>query len=330
MLYGTGNQMNTVQGYTNYPNAYSTYNGNQDSFAATSPFKRGMFFVQGQRKRMNIVAILLSLFVPWLLFCFVDAVLSFSIHYKQPYFAYILVLLSFLVVVGLSSIFAASAVTKKFSDPTYQPSWYIFIAVTSALAFTLGLFGGEWNYGTHMLPYYDLLNLARYTDIDTNMYLGQQLMDAGQIEFKTGTALDLGRSMGFKNHDVYCVAPIMTKGGGAPSVDFWAVGKNCCSGVSADFHCKGFSDPTASGVIRLMRDADRPFYRLAVQQAEATYKMTANHPLFFEWVHSATEATDTFRHNGYINYILGISAYFLLQGFLTAVTALAFSKLVHA
>merc|ERR1719506_167791 len=155
------------------------------------------------------------------------------------------------------------------------------------------------------------MNLAHYHDVDTNVYLGQQLMDAGQVDFKKGTALDLGRSMGFKNHDIYCVAPIVTKGSGAQSVDFWAVGKNCCSGVAADFHCSGFSDPKATGVIRNMHDEDRAFYRLAVQQAEATYKITASHPLFFEWVHSAQEAIDHFWHKGLTTYLLWICSYFV-------------------
>jgi len=324
---GTGNPVNASKGYSGI-----AYDGKRDPFAAAAQPNRG-FFMQGQRKRMNIVAVLLSLFVPWLLFCFVDAVLSFSIHYRQPLLAYILVVLAFLGVVGTSSIFAAQAVKKKLTDPTYQPSWYIFIAVTALFAFCFGLFAGGYNFETNMQRYYSLENLAQYQDIDTNAYLGQQLMDAGRINFKPGTTLDLGRSMGFKNHDIYCVAPIKSKAGAGDSasamssVDFWAVGKNCCSGVSADFHCAGFSDPSALGVIRSMHDEDRAFYRLAVQQAEATYKMTANHPLFFEWVHDADEATNHLATKGYTNYMLCIVSYFMLQGFVTAVVALAFSKL---
>merc|ERR1719235_1053110 len=178
-----------------------------------------------------------------------------------------------------------------------------------------------------MKPYDDLTHMASYKDVNTNDDLGQQLMDAGQIQFAKGTVLDLSRSMGFKNHDIYCVSPIVTKGSPHQplSVDFWAVGKNCCSGVSADFHCSGFSDPQNTGVIRLMHDEDRPFYRLAVQQAEATYHLTASHPLFFQWVRDADQATNDYAHRGYYNYFLFIAADFLLQIFLTAVTALAFA-----
>lgn len=289
-------------------------------------------FAKAQRKRLNIVALLIALFAPWLLFCLVDAVLSFGMHFTQPTIAYAVVVLAFLGGVGLPALLAANAMKRKLTDPTYQPSWYLFLAGACFLAFVVALVAGQSNYTTTMQKYYNLEHLSHYQDIDTNDYVGQQLMDAGRIEFKEGTALDLGRSMGFKNNDIYCVSPIVTssKGSGQPaSVDFWAIGKNCCSGVSADFHCPGFSDPQARGVIRLMHDEDRPFYRLAVQQAEATYKITATHPLFFEWVHNTEDATNEFAQRGRVNYFLGICAYFLFQAFITAVTTISFSKLMH-
>lgn len=318
----------TVKGYPGY---MTTYNGQKDAFSAR-PMNQGMFFMSGQRRRMNVVAVLISLFLPWLLFCATSGLVTSLLHYKYPGFAWLLVFVLFLAVVCSSGYLASKARIQRSTEASYQPSWYIFIFATCLVAFVLGVVAGEWNFTSHMEPYYNLKSLAEYKDINTNDYVGQQLMDAGSIDFKKGTVLDLGRSMGFKNHDTYCVAPIITGGGaaGAQSVDFWAVGKNCCSGVSADFHCSGFSDPQNTGVIRLMHDEDRPFYRLAVQQAEATYHLTASHPLFFQWVRNADEATNNYAHQGYYNYFLFIAAYFLLQIFLTAVSALAFAKLIHA
>jgi hypothetical protein len=317
---------NAMKGYSSM---YTGCNASRDQVAMAQQYG----FVKGQRRRMNIISILISLFVPWLLFCFVCAILSFSVHFTQPTVAFAMVILAFLIVVGSTSMLAANAMKRKLTDPMYEPSWFLFLAGTCFLAFFLAYTAGQWNYSNNMHKYYNLLHLPHYQDVDTNSFLGQQLMDAGRIEFKNGTALDLGRSMGFKNHDVYCVSPIITKGAPASSqplsVDFWAVGKNCCSGVQADFHCDGFSDPNARGVIRLMHDADRPFYRLAVQQAEATYKMTATHPLFFEWVHSAEEATNQFAQIGRVNYFLGICSHFLLQAFLTVTTTLLFSKTIN-
>lgn len=304
--------------------------GNRNPFSESTPFQRGLYFAKGQRRRMNVVAILIALFLPSAIFSFVYGVLSFWIHYHQAYLAYTLVALA-AGVCFLAVFFAMRALENKVFEATYQPSWYFFIAITSVLALFLAAATGETNFIQYVQPYYNYENLASYQDIDTNAYLGQQLMDAGRIEFKQGTSLNVGRSMGFKSHDIYCVAPIMTKGSAdsALSVDFWAVGKNCCSGVAADFHCSGFNDPHATGVIRMMQDADRPFYRLAVQQAEATYHMTATHPLFFQWVHSSEEAVNEFWQKGFRNYLLWTCSFFMLQAFLTAATTLAFSKLIH-
>eukprot|EP00438_Fugacium_kawagutii_P029114 Skav233711 [mRNA] locus=scaffold2120:100002:105477:+ [translate_table: standard] len=110
---------------------------------------------------------------------------------------------------------------------------------------------------------------------------GQQLMDAGRVYFEDGTGLDTSKSMAFRNLDRYCVAPIV----------FGQVGVNCCSGTTADFRCGEFDNPKARSGLRLMRqmpraggletasermtvtlnqgEDQRPFFRLAVQQAEA-------------------------------------------------------------
>ncbi len=94
-----------------------------------------------------------------------------------------------------------------------------------------------------------------------------------QVYFADNTRLDTSRSMGFKNLDLYCVAPIVNGNSALESYDFWAIGLNCCSGVSSDFRCGEWNNPHARSGLRLMRDDQRPFFRLAVQQAAAAHKL---------------------------------------------------------
>jgi|Transcript_99895 hypothetical protein len=303
-----------------------------------SVFSDPRFFSRTSRKSLNIVGIIIALMLPWLVFTATFALTSFWMRFTRPVLAYSLLGIVFAGFVLAPMILMANGAKKKIADPqSYQPTWYIFLSICCLLAFIFGYLVGEHNYRGFMHPYYSLMHLAHYSNVDTNVAVGQQIMDAGRVTFKNTTALDLGHSMGFKNSDVFCVAPIITKASldgrsitELPSVDFWAVGTNCCSGVQADFHCKGFADPNANGAIRLMGDqeAARALYRLAVQQAEATYKLTATHPLFFEWVHDAEESTWEFAQDGYIGFISAICTYFVVQIFFTIVAMLAFSKMV--
>merc|ERR1711866_4659 len=111
---------------------------------------------------------------------------------------------------------------------------------------------------------------------------------------------------------MFCVAPI-TRGTNNETLlhyDFWAVGVGCCSGLKPDFHCKNFNNPHAKGGLRLMRDDERAFYRLAVQQAEAAYNIKAVHPLFFEWVQDPIDEMAQLEEFGMRNFHMGACAAF--------------------
>jgi hypothetical protein len=320
----------SAHGHGGAHHTYGTSHGPFSKFHTPNEF----FVNRGQRKRLDLVTLLIALFAPWTLFTFVVAVLSFEFHYYAPYMTYLVIILTFLFAVCIPGFLALQAMKRKYTSPaTYQPNLYFFLFVACVLAYFVGITAGEGNYLSSMYKYYSLTHLTTYDDIDTTFDFGQQYMDAGVLKFKQGTLLDTTRSMGFKNTDMYCVAPIVTKSNPnnnkSLSYDFWAVGKGCCSGYQPDFHCPGFNDRVASGGIRLMHDEDRPFYRLAVQQAEAMYKISAIHPLFVEWVHDTDEAINAFAQSGYSYFILAIATYFLWQSFLVVCTSLILSKYMH-
>lgn len=296
-------------------------------------------FMRGRRKRMNILAVLLCLFVPWIVFSIVYAVMSFSWHYQQPWLCYTIVAGAFLVVVGTLGFASFSMKKKRAGDPNREPTWAIFLAITTFVAWGAGVVAGDCNFYKNLQPFYDIMNLNMYPSVDPSRMRGQQLMDAGRIMFTEGTQLDLGRSIGFRNMDLYCVAPIaktefVSTASGGPvngtnldTYDFWAVGTNCCSGNAADFHCGEFNNPRARGGLRLMRDDQRAFYRLAVQQAEAAYGIKASHPLFFIWMQDPMHEVGAYQDNGLKYYMLGMFSHFSFQLFLVISASLAFSRL---
>mmetsp|Transcript_17174 Transcript_17174/g.53796 ORF Transcript_17174/g.53796 Transcript_17174/m.53796 type:complete len:337 (-) Transcript_17174:197-1207(-) len=281
------------------------------------------------RRRMNAVAMALALFVPWTLFCAVFAVMSFSLHYQRPQLAYLLVGLAFFLVIVLGLCAVDAARSKAASSPMRETTWYAFMFATSLLAWSLAVVLGGVNFFRSMQPFYDIRNLNVYASVDPVRMRGQQLMDAGRLVFTPGSRLDIGRSMGFRNLDTYCVAPVTLAGGSsnvseAPSsFDFWAVGLNCCSGSGPDFHCGEFNNPKAHAGLRLMREDQRPFFRLAVQQAEAAYNIKALHPLFLHWMQDPLTELNAYQEDGFSYFLLAIFSHFSLQLFLAIAGALA-------
>lgn len=292
------------------------------------------FFQASQRQRMDLVSLFQCLFLPWALFCFIYAVMSFQLHYARPWLCYLLCLLG-LLPVAVSGVMALHTVWQKLrpDKQIHEPKWFVFLFITMVVAWILGMVLGRLNFWTNMDPYYNYQNLNQYRSVSPATMRGQQLMDAGRVHFTNASRLDLRRSMGFRNLDVYCVAPVSIQGAASgtllplASYDFWAVGLGCCSGNTADFHCGDYLNPKAHGGLRLLKDQDREFFRLAVRQAESAYNIKASHPLFFYWSEDPTSEMDTFKDEGYKFYLIGMLVHFAWQLLSVCLAAAGFSKL---
>lgn len=296
------------------------------------PPSQGMFGLGGikgalrnRRRRMNVAPLFLCVLVPWALFSVVYAFLSFSIHYDQPALC-TLVVLGAAVLVAVAGLLAFSPTGRWLANAEREPTWLIFLCASMFLALVGAYILGTENYGKNMLKYYSMMNLNNYTNVSPASVSGEQVMDAGVIEFAEGSHLDFAKSMGFKDNTIYCVAPVTIGGTPLASYDFWVVGEDCCSSSGADYRCENYNSPHANGGLRLMTDKDRAFYRLAVQQAEATYGIQAAHPLFFKWTVDAPGTVEAWKQTGRSEFLVWMLSYAAFQAFLVAVAALTFAK----
>lgn len=283
-------------------------------------------YYNGQRRRMNMCAIVQNIFAPWLLFSLVYAVMSFRFRYNYPWFAFTVVLLCLLIVVPCA-YWAIQAYKEKKQGYDSNPKWFIFLLITMLLAWCLSAGFGELNYVENMRQFYDIDVLSFYKNVDPSQASGSSLLDIGQASFVPGTHLNLPHSMGFKDKDIYCVVPIVNGTIPLASYDFWAVGKNCCSGKAADFHCNDYANPLSHGAVRLMDDSQRVYYRLAVQQAMAEYGIKAAHPLFFHWVQDPDAVVSAKWWTGLQWYLLGVVAHLAFSLVCVGVAVLGFSKM---
>jgi len=293
-------------------------------------------FVRRQRQRMNFVAVMQSVFVPWILFCLVFGVTSFYLHFSMPTLCWFLVGLASVFVLGIFAMAGPSFLAKVRHNDTLEPTWLIFLSITTLVAVVLGVVFGNMVYTDFMQRYYEYLNLNDYRSVDVSKMQGEQLMDGARMTFTKNTTLDLRKAMGFKNVNMYCVVPITVADANGTGVrselanyDFWAVGLNCCSDDNTDFHCGEYNNPKARGALRLLETDDRPFYRLAVQQAEEVYHVKAAHPLFLYWTEDPVQEMESWREDGYKLFYVGMILHLLFQLLLVALGVLGFRKMGH-
>eukprot|EP00933_Yihiella_yeosuensis_P069595 TRINITY_DN762_c0_g3_i1.p1 TRINITY_DN762_c0_g3~~TRINITY_DN762_c0_g3_i1.p1 ORF type:complete len:299 (-),score=74.61 TRINITY_DN762_c0_g3_i1:183-1079(-) len=294
------------------------YGGAGGEVGARAP---NVTFLPGKRRRLNFVAILANTFGPWLAFVACFYAISGELHYYRPNLAYAIVIACQL------GVFVSAGMAYHMKYREREPSWLMYFTIALQIAVAVGVIIGESAFALTAQAAIDLGNLNAYPNIDPAKDKGQQVMDAGQIYFRTGTGLDLDKSMSFKNFDEYCVAPIVNGDDQLASYDFWAVGINCCKGGT--FNCGEFNNPHARAGLRLMRDDQRPFFRLAVQQAEAAYNVKATHPLFFNWMQDPLAEIGNLKAKGETARRIGILAYFLFNLFCVAFATVFFSKLGH-
>lgn len=279
-------------------------------------------FAPHSRQRINIRGVCANIFLPWLLFVFLYAQLIFSFHYLQPMATWILVFLGFC----LSAVTWIMAWRAKQRDR--EVMWYQYSALMFFLSTTLAAICGNSIFWEYSKTYYDYKDMNTYAAVNPARFKGEMVMDSGRVYFATGTFLDFKKSIGFKHKDMYCVVPISNGNAKLQTYDFWAVGMNCCENPSK-FHCGAdYNNFQARSGLRLMgsRDEQR-FYRLAVQQAEAAYGITAEHPVFYQWTQDPVKDVMDYHKSMFKYFLLGTITYFIFNLFCVVCATIAFSKM---
>jgi hypothetical protein len=287
-------------------------------------------YLLGRKRRVvNWIPLLLAVFLPWFLFLIVYRAVFARLHYNKPQLSLLVVLLA--MVASIYVTIKAYSISKKASsqhaahfDKLYA-SGATFFWKYQAVAFWVATLSawmiGDLNFWFYMQPYYDVENLAAYVDVNPSEHgfpngefvpaRGKRYLDAGIVYFQNDVVLDTSKAMSFRNGDLYCVAPLVSKSCKKNcGYDFWAVGLNCCSDSAADFRCGEYSNPQAKSGLRLMRDDQRPMFRLAVLGAEGVHKITSTHPLFFYWLEDPKSEIKSYQERGYSMFLTWMFIFF--------------------
>mmetsp|Transcript_1873 Transcript_1873/g.4178 ORF Transcript_1873/g.4178 Transcript_1873/m.4178 type:complete len:306 (+) Transcript_1873:74-991(+) len=205
---------------------------------------------------------------------------------------------------------------------------WIVAAVLLIAAVVSGFAEGDQKWYKHTASYFLYGSMASYVNVDPGADQGQTFMDAGTIYFKDGSFVLGTKSLAFRNGKTYCVAPILHDtpptnqsgsqvGRSAPTrsgtVDFWAVGTDCC-GRGGTFTCDDAESGLARSGLRLLDDSARSMYLLAVQEWSAGTGIPVRHPVFFHWVKDPLAVTERIYSEVWQDYELYCIVFFLCSG----------------
>lgn len=282
------------------------------------------------RKQLNWFAIATALVVPVAFFALSICLMSYKVFYQSPGMAFSLLGIALLVVlvIGVGALQALRTQQKG-----GERSWWAFVFVTSLAALVLGSLLGYMNYMVNTKKFYNYISLRKVVDVDPGQWQGQQVLDAGEIDFKSGTRIDRSLNMMYHKSKTWCVAPIVPGDSSAlASYDFWAVGTDCCSSRQGDFSCgpglytamtTGFGAPAG---LRVMDDAEIAGYKLAVEQAAAAYNIQTGRAIFLQMMKTPYVQIRSYRRSGNIFTTLMCALAVLFQGGLVAWMANKFGK----
>lgn len=252
-------------------------------------------------------------------------VLTYTI-YSNSMLCYFAIGLAFVVVLALGVCAKDSYENRIEDEQHHEPKWFMFLTVTALVAFVTALVSGSELYSDSMKTYREYTTLNTYMELDPLLTHGAEAMDAGRVLFVDGSMIDLNLTSGFKNDVVYCVAPISVSTAKLDHYDFWAVGTNCCTTSWKNFSCGDVLVPQTHGALRSLSESARPYYRLAVQQAEAAFNISAPHPLFFEWTKDPVARVNQYRTASTADFVMGVVIYLVFQTTVVLIATLAYSK----
>lgn len=263
--------------------------------------------------------------VPPLVFFVTTTLICFRFRFQFPRAAW---MLAFLAATPAALAYFAMQSSKSGS----AAGWARLAMILLSIAFATGAASGDLIYWYFAQPFFLLDSLTAYDEVNPAEVDGVRLMDAGRVRFAEGTRLGTDMAMSFTSWNIYCVAPITigedlpSQGSRLNSYDFWAVGVDCCSSAQANFHCGGYSDMSARAGLRQVSAEARPYFRLAVQQAEAAYNIQAQHPLFFYWVQDPQKEQKLFFEAAFSNWVLANGLHFGANAFAAIVFVVLFNR----
>jgi len=182
-------------------------------------------------------------------------------------------------------------------------NWFFF-----AMSIGFGSLIGHSYYCSHFIQLWSYDNKAGYVGVHAASP-AKSKSSAGSFAFTKTTHVDVTQPIGYKRGDVYCVAPIIDDAISDVTVNFWAVGLNCCGARDA-FRCYDSLEPQARGgmVVATERESDfhadpLEMYKKAAEIASARYDLKQSPDVMFVyWIHDLAGERTRIEYEAYSRF----------------------------
>merc|ERR1719401_1948671 len=232
--------------------------------------------------------------LPW--YVFISVSLTFALAYHRHKLA------------TWALLFFAAVALLVLVNWLKDEKWQFYIVALCLVALVAATFLGVFTYLEFLGKYWNARGSHSYANVlpseDAAGYA-----DAGKLVFADEARLDVSRALGYKDVNVYCVAPVLDDSP-LTEVQFWAVGVDCCD-RRGSFDCDDAWDSDArSGVVVSPLRHWHAQYALAVQQAEHAFELASTQqPVFVRWVVDPDKVTRNYFRFGMGVLIVATVAY---------------------
>eukprot|EP00931_Biecheleriopsis_adriatica_P090581 TRINITY_DN64542_c0_g1_i1.p1 TRINITY_DN64542_c0_g1~~TRINITY_DN64542_c0_g1_i1.p1 ORF type:complete len:304 (-),score=47.50 TRINITY_DN64542_c0_g1_i1:33-923(-) len=200
------------------------------------------------------------------------------------------------------------------------PKFWFNLGGLCFLATTTGTTAGIWNYNHNTYKFWAYAGQPVYTNLRAAGPAASYL-DAGILSFREEVRVDVHRSFGFKDGATFCIAPVVEVPDVGTTIEFWAVGIDCCGEDGSSFACEDAGKEDAHGGLVLLEDplfsdnfVDR--FREAVKECESKVNIRSSEDaLFVRWLTNPAKAQWIFWAQGRAFVVWSCIVYFFFSIF---------------
>lgn len=241
---------------------------------------RGPARPRPRRSRLSEIAIAVAL--PWLLFFLVECLFLFAYGDMR---VLVWVLVSLCALLSLLFVFLGVAA---------RHAMFLVLGFLCLAAVVVSCSVGLFIDGRFLCRFRELERGSEYTGVSP-LRSARATHDAGVLHFVNGTFVDDRRTLGYVSSGrIFCVAPVGLEGEYARTVEYWAVGVDCCE-KRTNFDCGSARDLQAVTAVVEPQSSASEAHARAIAQAESVYNLTSSeHAQMTHFTSRPSEVSDGF------------------------------------